>query len=98
MYKVAAVGDFERIAYFGAIGMETFFTDSKREAGKLIKKLGKNGYAIIFVTEEFYENGAYQNDFLPAVLPIGSGKSETGEDRLSEYVKRAIGSDMIFDG
>ena len=98
MYRIAVIGNFEDIAYFGAIGVETFFPKSRKEAEKLIKKLSKSGYAVIFVTEEYYPEGIFENEFLPAVVPIGSGKLGIATDRLGEYVSRAIGSDMIFDG
>lgn len=98
MYKIAAIGDFESIAYFGAIGVETFFIDSGTSLEKLIKKLAKNGYAVIFVTEEYYVENLFENEFLPAVILLRSGTEDTQNDRLGEFVRRAIGSDMIFDG
>lgn len=97
MYKIAAIGDFESIAYFGAIGVDTFFPDSKKEADKLIKKLAKNEYAVIFVAEKYYGNVCFENEFLPAVVPLVSGEENFGSERLSKFVRRAIGSDMIFD-
>lgn len=98
MYRIAVIGEFEDIAYFGTIGVETFFSNSRKEAEKLIKRLSKNGYAVIFVTEEYYSAGIFESELLPAVVPLDSGNSSIGADRLSEYVRRAIGSDMIFDG
>ncbi len=95
MYKVAAIGDFESIAYFGAIGVETFFPASHKEADKLIKKLSLNGYAIILVTEKYYGNIRFENELLPAVVPL-PGKDMSQKDRLDAFVKRAIGTDMIF--
>ncbi len=98
MYKVAAVGRFESIAYFGAIGVETFFEDTASGSERLIKRLAKNGYAVIFVDEEYYNDKNFENESLPAVLPLPAAKNDRSEERISEYVKRAIGSDMIFEG
>ena len=95
MYKVAAVGDFESIAYFGAIGVETFFPASHEEADRLIKKLSENGYAIILVTEKYYGNIRFENESLPAVVPLPE-KDISGNKRLDIFVKRAIGTDMMF--
>ena len=97
MYKIAALGNFERVAYFGEIGVEVFVVSSTEEAEKLMKKLAKNGYAVIFTDEEYYSN-IFENDFLPAVLPLSFGGGTQNEERISGYIKRAIGSDMIFEG
>lgn len=97
MYKFATVGDFEITAYFGAIGAETFFPKSQEDARTIIKRLIKGDYAVIFVSERYYENG-FETDFLPAVIPITSEKSDFAIERISAYVKRAIGQDMNFDG
>ncbi len=94
MYKFAAIGDFENTAYFGAIGAETFFPESKEEAQAIIKRLSQSGYAVIFVNEKYYED-SYQSADLTAVIPLPSG--EGSSSRISTYVKRAVGSDMNFD-
>lgn len=94
MYKFAAIGDFENTAYFGAIGAETFFPESKEDAQAIIKRLSQSGYAVIFVNEKYYED-SYGSDVLTAVIPLPSGKGSN--TRISTYVKRAIGSDMNFD-
>ncbi len=99
MYKVAALGDFESTAYFGCIGAETFFVKSKAEAEETIKRLTASGYAVIFVSERYLGDFAqYENSMLPAVIPlpcIGS-EASVGVGLLKKYVKRAVGSDIIF--
>lgn len=96
MYRFAAVGDFENTAYFGAIGAETFYPQSAEEASGLIGRLAKGNYAVIFVSEKYYTSG-FDDFFLPAVIPLPEKGSSFAEDRISAYVKKAIGSDMIFD-
>lgn len=98
MYKIAALGRFESVAYFGAIGVEVFFVTDIKGAEKLMKKLAKSGYAVILIDEEYYNEGIFENDILPAILPLSFGKDTQNEERISEYIKRAIGSDMIFEG
>ena len=99
MYKIAAIGDFEETAYFGAIGAKTFFPKSQKEAARLMKGLKEEEYAIIFVSDKYFV-AAPRNDktILPAVVPIPDKSGESAGDRqMSEYIKRAVGSDMNFD-
>lgn len=99
MYRIAAVGDFEDTAYFGAIGAKAFFPKSQKEAARLMKGLMQEEYAIIFVSDKYFA-AAPRNDkaILPAIVPIPDKSGEsTGDKQMSEYIKRAVGSDIDFD-
>ena len=63
-----------------------------------------DNYAIIFLTEELFElteieRSRYEEKLTPAVLPIPSvkGNLNIGTKRLSSFVEKAVGSDIIFN-
>ena len=52
MYKIGVIGDRESILGFKAVGLTVFPTDDPEEAKKLMKKMAKEDFAIIYVTEQ----------------------------------------------
>lgn len=104
MYKVGIIGDFENVAYFGAIGMETFSPKAPEDTSKIIERLAKNDFAVIFVSEKYYGAAEkavkkYAETALPAIIPLPCGGSPQGIGRrqMKQFVERAVGSDVIFD-
>ena len=95
MYKIAAVGDFEEIAHFGIIGAETFFPKTKKDAARIIERLFKEEYAVIFVSDEYAADIENASTPLPAIVPLpGNSGDNVGEKLLRGYIKRAAGSDI----
>ncbi len=105
MYNIAAVGDKDSVAGFGALGLETFFVDEPIKCKRVFKRLVTGGeYAVIYITEKAAE---YVSDeiekcetkMLPAVITIPgvSGNTGRGIRGVKQSVEKAVGSDIIFN-
>lgn len=102
--KIAIIGDLESIKGFSAIGFDILECDSPEKAGSLLRNIAQTEeYSIIFMTEQTYaaaekECKKYEEKQLPAIIPIPgiTGNSGIGKKRLSHFVERAVGSDIIF--
>ena len=105
MYKIGVIGDRESILGFKAVGLNVFPTDDPEEAKKLLKRMAKDDFAIIYITEQLYQYmlegvDAYTDCRLPAVIPI-PGKDGTlgiGMTSVKKSVERAVGADILFRG
>ena len=103
--NVAIIGDPESIKGFSAIGIDIYPCTESDEAARLLRNVADNDrYAIIYVTEEVYacsekERARYSERITPAVIPLPgvSGNRGTGRARLSSFVEKAVGSDIIFN-
>jgi V/A-type H+-transporting ATPase subunit F len=105
MSKVAVMGDWDSIYGFGALGLDTFRFDGKdaAEAGKTLKHLAEQDYAVIYVTESLAamipnEIERYRTEPRPAVILIPGISGNTGEGiaAVKKSVEQAVGSDIIF--
>lgn len=101
--KIAVIGDRESIKGFAAIGFDIIDCSVDRAASVLKTTAETEEYSIIFMTEQMYcaaekECKKYEEKQLPAIIPIPSvtGNSGIGKQRLSKFVERAVGSDIIF--
>ena len=104
MYRIGVIGDYDSICGFSALGMDIFPVDSVEKAKKKLRELDNDEYGIVYVTEQILENmpeeySRYENQMLPAVVPIPSfsGSTGFGLERVSNYVKKAVGSDIMFN-
>ena len=75
------------------------------EAKKTLKRLAKEDFAIIYITEQFYqymmkEVEEYTDSRLPAVIPIPGkdGSLGIGMTSVKKSVERAVGADILFGG
>jgi len=104
MYKIAVMGDTDSIYGFATVGFDIFPADNVYAAGRNIRNLAENGYAVIFVTEALCphivrEIQMYRESVLPAIIPIPGvfGNSGYGMAQLKNTVVQAIGSDILFN-
>lgn len=104
MYKVAVLGDRDSIYGFAALGLDTFPVTDKENAGKVLRRLVDQSYAVIYVTEHLQEElsteiDAYRTACLPAIIPIPGVSGNTGKGMLNvkKSVEQAVGSDIIFN-
>lgn len=103
--NIAVFGDNESIKGFSAVGFDIFSCDSEEEIPQRFKKIADSGrYAVIYVTEEYFallgkELKRYEARLSPAIVPIPGikGNNGAGIRRLSGFVERAVGSDIIFN-
>ena len=105
MYKIGVIGDRESILGFKAVGLDVFPVDDPEEARKILKRIAKEDFAIIYITEQRYqymmeEVDEYTDSRLPAIIPI-PGKDGTlgiGMTSVKKSVERAVGADILFGG
>ena len=105
MYKIGVIGDRESILGFKAVGLDVFPIDDSEEAKKTLKRIAKEDFAIIYITEQLYqymmdEVDEYTDSRLPAIIPI-PGKDGTlgiGMTSVKKSVERAVGADILFGG
>jgi V/A-type H+-transporting ATPase subunit F len=102
MYKIAAIGDRDSIYGFAALGVGIFPVDDSQQAVKTLRRIADSGYAVIFITEAVAsqiqtELERYKDEPLPAIIPIPgvSGNTGIGMKQVSQFVERAVGSDIV---
>ena len=105
MYKIGVIGDKESVLGFQAVGLDVFPAGDAEEAKKTLKRLAKEDFAIIYITEQFYqymmkEVEEYTDSRLPAVIPIPGkdGSLGIGMTSVKKSVERAVGADIVFGG
>lgn len=103
--KIAIIGDRESIKGFAAIGFDIIECNSGEKASSVLRATAETGeYSIIFMTEQMFsfaekECKKYEEKQLPAIIPVPGikGNSGVGKKRLSAFVERAVGSDILFN-
>ena len=103
--NIAVIGDGESIKGFSAVGLDIYPCDDLEEAGALLRRIADSDrYAVIYLTETVYHatgkaRARYEDKLIPAVIPIPgvTGNQGTGVKRLSAFVEKAVGSDIIFN-
>lgn len=105
MYKIGVIGDKESVLGFRSVGLDVFPCDEADEARHTLKKIAKEDYAIIYITEKLYqfmekEVDEYKDSRLPAIIPIPGkdGNVGIGMSSLKKSVERAVGADILFGG
>ncbi len=105
MYKIAVMGDWDSIYGFATLGLDTFPRTDPTEAGRTLRELAENNYAVIYITESLAsklrpEIDRYRLSQLPAIILIPGSSGNTGEGirSVSKSVEQAVGSDIIFGG
>jgi len=87
---------------FRAVGVEVFPTHDPEEAKKIFRRLLKQKYIVIFITEQLaqdldeeIEEVAYEP--LPSVVLIPNNKGSLGlaAARMRETVTKAVGADIF---
>ncbi len=102
--KIAVIGDRESIKGFAAIGFDIVECSEPEKANSVLRSIAETEeYSIIFMTEQMFaaaerECRKYEEKQLPAIVPIPgiSANNGIGRKRLSGFVERAVGSDIIF--
>ncbi len=103
--NIAVMGDSESIKGFSAVGLDIFPCEPEEAASLLRHIADSDTYAVIYLTEEIYgvtekERARYAERLTPALIPIPGvrGNAGTGKKRLSSFVEKAVGSDILFNG
>ena len=103
MYKIGVVGDKQSVLGFKAVGLNVFDCSSKEEARNILKSI-VDEYAIIYMTDNFYDElkdtiYEYNEKRLPAIIPIPGMKGTTGIGikNIKKAVEKAVGADILFN-
>ncbi|MDO4663104.1 MAG: V-type ATP synthase subunit F [Tissierellia bacterium] len=102
MYKVAVIGDKDSVLGFKALGVEVFTTVDGKDARKVIDKIAKEDYGVIFITEQMATQipetiDRYKKQVLPAIIliPSNQGSQNIGMDEINKNVEKAVGANIL---
>ena len=104
MYKIGVVGYKDSILFFKAIGMDVFpvIETDREENRKLIDRLAREEYGIIFITEQIASSisetiDRYNNQPAPGIIliPSNAGSLGIGAQRVRDNVERAVGMNIL---
>ncbi len=102
MYKIAVLGDRESILGFKALGLEVHFAEEACRAKAVLRRLAKENYAVIYLTEQLASQmeadiDQYKDNTTPAIIlfPGKGGSLGLGLSGVHKSVERAIGADIL---
>ena len=102
-YRIAAVGDWESVMGFRALGLETYPVTAPEEAREAIRELARSGdCGIIYLTEQLAKDlpdvlDRYKDELRPAIIliPGREGSLGIGRDSIQRAIERAVGADIL---
>jgi len=104
MYKIGVIGDKQSVLGFKAVGLNVFDCASNEDAKNTLRQIAKEDYAIIYITESFYDGikdaiNEYNGMRLPAIIPIPgmNGSLGIGINNIKKAVEKAVGADILFN-
>lgn len=102
MFKIAVIGDKNSVLAFKALGIDVFTVTDELEARKTVNTLAKNGYGIIFITEQIAQLipdtiSRYDEKVTPAIIliPSNQGTLNIGMERINKNVEKAVGTNIL---
>ena len=102
MYKIAIVGDKDSVLAFKILGVDVYISLDPQEARKIIDRISKEGYGIIFATEQVAKDipetiKRYNSELIPAIIliPSNKGSLNIGLANIDKNVEKAIGSNIL---
>lgn len=85
MSKAAFIAPEAYYESFRIMGFSCYKAKDSEEATKLIKKLKKEGFHLIFTTEDLLSDGGYDAVVLPGI------KKRDGKEALTKQIEKALG-------
>ena len=102
MYKIAIVGDKDSVLAFKILGVDVYISLDAQEARKIIDRISKENYGIIFVTEQVAKDipetiKRYNSELIPTIIliPSNKGSLNIGLANIDKNVEKAIGSNIL---
>ena len=102
MYKIGIIGDRDSVLPFRALGIDVYETSGGAAAKKLVNKLAKDGYGVIYITEhvacDILETiDRYTKEITPTIvlIPSNQGSLGIGKNRIKENIQKAIGMNIL---
>lgn len=101
-YRIAAIGDWESVMGFRALGLDTYPAASPEEARAKIRELAKGDCAVIYLTEGLAKDlgdviARYKDELRPAIIliPGREGSLGIGKENIQRAIERAVGADIL---
>ena len=101
-YQIAAVGDWESVMGFRALGLDTYPVTSADEAREKVRALAKTSCAVIYLTEQLAKDmedviSRYKDEIRPAIIliPGRQGSLGIGKNNIQRAIERAVGADIL---
>ena len=101
-YRIAAVGDWESVMGFRALGLDTYPVADAAEAREKIRELAKENCAVIYLTEQLARDmddvlTRYKDELRPAIIliPGREGSLGIGKNNIQRAIERAVGADIL---
>lgn len=101
-YRLAVLGDFASVLGYRTLGFEVRCADNREDGKKELSALAKEGFAVIYVTEQLAVKiedaiDEYKDAPLPAIIPIPGrdGSLGIGMKKVHKAVERAVGADIL---
>ncbi len=102
MYKIGVIGDRDSVLGFKTIGVDVFTPIGREETRNALDNAAKNGYGVLFVTEQLAETipetiNRYKNALVPAVIliPSNQGSLGIGKAAINTNVEKAVGTNIL---
>ena len=102
MYKIAVLGDRDSVLGFRALGLDVFPCEDAAEGRRLLHRLARGEYAVIYVTEQLSgliaaDIDRYKDEVTPAIIliPGKGGSLGLGSSALQSAVERAVGANIL---
>ena len=103
MYKIGVIGDRDSVLGFKALGLSVFPVTEPEQASRLINRMARDNYAVIFLTEPVAKEigetiERYKRQPFPAIIliPSNQGSLGLGIQGIKDSVEKAIGADILF--
>ncbi|MBM7582437.1 V/A-type H+-transporting ATPase subunit F [Caldicoprobacter guelmensis] len=103
MYKMGVIGDKDSILGFKALGLSVFPVTQPEQAARLIHRLAKENYAVLFITEQLAKDiqetiDRYNTQPFPIItlIPNNAGSMGLGMKGIKASVEKAVGVDILF--
>ncbi len=103
MYKIGIMGDKDTIMVFKTLGVDTFPVEDEKESRSLLRRLARDNYGIIYITEPLAEKimdliSEYEDSMTPAIIliPTNQGSLGIGIKHINDSVEKAIGVNILL--
>jgi len=100
--RVGVIGDIDSVSMFKAAGLEVFDAPDVSAARDVLKKLTKENFAVIFITEEYAKENEdillqLKTQSFPAVIPIPTALGSTGYglQGVKKDIEKALGAEVL---
>ncbi len=101
--KLAIIGKKVNVLFFLSLGLNVVFAENDNECKDKLHELLKNGFTLVYITEDFAntlldEIDSLQKKYDATIIFIPGGKNlNLGSKMLNIYAERATGSTVCLN-